>query len=147
MEEKNNQNKITFGTYVVIVTIVFLVLLVGILAGILIQKNKEKKVTNINENVVSNLATENEADKENIVENNIDTTNKQEDDKEEEKPIDVKGEKLVQFDNSFFELEDIEKEYRECDKIKNYKDFNYDLDGDGVIDKITIRKKKDEQRI
>ena len=147
MEEKNNQNKITFGTYVVIVTIVFLVLLVGILAGILIQKNKEKKVTNINENVVSNLATENEADKENIVENNIDTTNKQEDDKEEENPIDVKGEKLVQFDNSFFELEDIAKEYRECDKIKNYKDFNYDLDGDGVIDKITIRKKKDEQRI
>lgn len=54
----------------------------------------------------------------------------------------VKGEKLIQFENEFFELEKIALEYREFGKIKNYKDFNYDLDGDGVKDKITIRRKK-----
>ena len=43
MEEKNNSKQITFGTYAVIVTIVFLVLLVGILAGMLIEKNKEER--------------------------------------------------------------------------------------------------------
>lgn len=144
MEEKNNSKRITFGTYAVIVTIVFLVLLVGILAGMLIEKNNEEKGTNTTENVVS--STKNEIE-ENVIdnnnENNIDTTSKV----DEKEPIEVKWEKLVQFDNRFFKLKDIAKEYRECDKIKNYKDFNYDLDGDGVIDKITIRKKKDEQRI
>ena len=30
------------------------------------------------------------------------------------------GQKLVQFDTDFFDIEEIAKEYRECDKIKNY---------------------------
>lgn len=46
---------------------------------------------------------------------------------------------LVQFDEKFFELEDVALDYRECEKIKNYKDFEYDLDGDGKKDKITVK--------
>ena len=42
-------------------------------------------------------------------------------------------------------LEDIAIEYRYSSKIKNYKDFNYDLDNDGKIDKITIRKDKNSE--
>ena len=75
MEEKNKSGQITFGTYAVIVTIVFLVLLVGILAGMLIQKNNEEKVINATENVVSNTknqVTENVI--ENSSENKIDTS-------------------------------------------------------------------------
>ena len=46
---------------------------------------------------------------------------------------------LVQFDEKFFELEDVALDYRECEKIKNYKDFEYDLDGDGKKDTITVK--------
>ena len=46
---------------------------------------------------------------------------------------------LKQFDNKFYEIDDIAKEYSDFNSIKNYKDFNYDLDGDGKIDKITLR--------
>lgn len=42
-------------------------------------------------------------------------------------------------------LEDIAIEYRDSSKIKNYKDFNYDIDNDGKIDKITIRKDKNSE--
>ena len=48
------------------------------------------------------------------------------------------GIKLVQFDTDFYKLEDVALEYRKCQNINNYKDFEYDLDGDGVKDKITI---------
>jgi len=85
MGEKNNAKKITFGTYAVIVTIVFLVLLVGILAGMLIQKNQDEKVTNTTENV----ATVNTVDKENVVTNNS----------EEDIKLN-KGEFLITDDNS-----------------------------------------------
>ena len=50
--------------------------------------------------------------------------------------------KLVQFDTTFYTLKEAAKEYRLSEKIKNYKDFNYDLDGDGKKDKITIQKDK-----
>lgn len=102
MEEKNNQNKITFGTYVIIVTIVFLVLLVGILAGILIQKNKDEKVANTAENVVSNVATENETNKENVKENSIDTTNKEKEEEENDGiPLSLEDEKIKEIAEKF----------------------------------------------
>ena len=47
--------------------------------------------------------------------------------------------KLKQFSTTFYNLKDVAKEYRICENIKNYKDFIYDLDGDGKKDKITIR--------
>lgn len=142
MEEKNKSGQITFGTYAVIVTIVFLVLLVGILAGMLIQKNNEVKVTSTTENV----ATENKIDKEdtNKEENKAnEIKNNKENNESDEKTPEIKGQKLVQFDNEFYGLKDVAKEYRLSENIKNYKDFNYDLDGDGVTEKITIQKNKE----
>lgn len=46
---------------------------------------------------------------------------------------------LKQFNNKFYEIGDIAKEYSDFNNIKNYKDFNYDLDGDGEIDKVTLK--------
>ena len=46
---------------------------------------------------------------------------------------------LMQFEEKFSDLEDVALDYRECEKIKNYKDFEYDLDGDSKKDKITIK--------
>ena len=135
MEEKNNKNNITFGTYAVIVTIVFLVLLVVILGGMLVRQNNEMKQQQKEENTVS---TQLEDKKETKKEEKANSKKSSKTKKTE------KGEKLVQFQNEFFELEKIAKEYRVIEDIKNYKDFNYDLDGDGVKDKITIRKVKDD---
>ena len=50
---------------------------------------------------------------------------------------------LNQFDSKFYELEDIAIEYREYKNIKNYKEFDYDFDGDGVTDKIRLSYKKE----
>lgn len=44
--------------------------------------------------------------------------------------------------NEFFSVEEVTLEYRDSEKIQNYKDFNFDIDGDGEIDKITIRRDK-----
>lgn len=47
--------------------------------------------------------------------------------------------KLVQFNTTFYDLKDVAKEYRYVEKVKNYKDFIFDLDGDGKKDKITLK--------
>jgi len=62
-----------------------------------------------------------------------------EDEKEENNEIKQNQVKLIQFDEIFYELKDAALEYRECENIKNYKDFEYDLDGDTKKDKITIK--------
>lgn len=62
-----------------------------------------------------------------------------EDEKEEKKETKKNTENLIQFDEIFYELKDGAIEYRECENIKNYKDFEYDLDGDSKKDKITIK--------
>lgn len=46
---------------------------------------------------------------------------------------------VPQLAGNFYEIKSIIKEYRENEKVKNYKDFNYDLDSDGTIDKITLK--------
>ena len=53
-------------------------------------------------------------------------------------PSNIGGGKLVQFDTEFYNLKDIAKEYRSFKDVKNHIDFNYDLDGDSVVDKITF---------
>lgn len=49
--------------------------------------------------------------------------------------------------NEYITLENAAIEYRLSINIQNYKDFNYDLDGDGVVDKITIRKDKNNEYV
>ena len=46
---------------------------------------------------------------------------------------------IPQLDGIFYEIKSLIKEYRNNEKVKNYKDFNYDLDSDGTIDKITLK--------
>lgn len=53
------------------------------------------------------------------------------------------GDVVVQFDRVFYELEDISKEHAKSKTLKDTVDFNYDLDGDLVKDKISFYKKSD----
>lgn len=46
---------------------------------------------------------------------------------------------VPQLAGNFYEIKSLIKEYRDNEKVKNYKDFNYDLDSDGTIDKITLK--------
>ena len=51
---------------------------------------------------------------------------------------------LTQFDTEFYDLKEVAKEYRDYQNISNYKDFDYDLDGDGIDDKITLSHKTEK---
>lgn len=53
---------------------------------------------------------------------------------------DVEGEKIVQFNKEFYDLKDINKEYVSSRNFDGVKNFSYDLDGDGVTDKIKFYK-------
>ena len=46
---------------------------------------------------------------------------------------------LPQLPGDFFDIKSIIKEYRDNQNVKNYKDFKYDLDSDGIMDKITLK--------
>ncbi|MBR2289162.1 MAG: hypothetical protein IJ867_00705 [Clostridia bacterium] len=46
---------------------------------------------------------------------------------------------LPQLAGKFFDIDLITKESGEIQNVKNYKDFEYDLDSDGIIDKITLK--------
>lgn len=75
--------------------------------------------------------------------NNDNSTNKEEDVNDNNDDVIDNREKLVQFDREFYNLNDITMDYRSSKKVKNYVDFNYDLDGDGIVDKITFYRKDD----
>lgn len=62
------------------------------------------------------------------------------DTKEDDKNVVVDEKK-----SDYISIEQAALEYRIAEKITNYKDFNYDLDGDGKLDKITIRKDKTDE--
>lgn len=147
MEEKK-EIRIKLSTVIYLLIIVVLIISLGLTYyfGFVVDKNdnmNNEQQDNLTENVLSNTSTENK-EEENVVEDSkINNNIKDETDKKEE-ITDLKGEKLVQFDNEFFELKDIAKEYREYQKIKNYKDFNYDLDGDGITDKVTLSHKTEK---
>ena len=46
---------------------------------------------------------------------------------------------LPQLPGDFFDIKSIIKEYRDNQNVKNYKDFKYDLDSVGIMDKITLK--------
>jgi len=46
---------------------------------------------------------------------------------------------FTQFNTTFYDLKDVAKEYRDVEKVKNYKDFVFDLDGDGRRDNIRLK--------
>lgn len=46
---------------------------------------------------------------------------------------------LPQLNGEFSDIKSITKDYRDNQNVKNFKDFSYDLDSDGTIDKITLK--------
>lgn len=67
--------------------------------------------------------------------------------KKKEETETIKGEKLIQFDTEFYNIEDIAKVTKDCEKVKNYVDYTYDLDGDGSKDKITMKRTNSEESL
>ncbi len=47
-----------------------------------------------------------------------------------------------QFNTKLYGIKDIALEWRDINNIKNYKDFIFDFDGDGSIDKLTVKSEK-----
>lgn len=96
-----------------------------------IESNQQKVQESINNTIVN--------DEIEVKENN---TEKQEIQRKTNK---AKGIKMVQFDEEFYKVEDVAIESRKCENIKNYKDFEYDLDGDEKKDKVTVVHKTEKQ--
>lgn len=133
MEEKK---KISLKIYIISI-IILLIVIVGLIVIIIKQSNENKETltdentTSIEQKIENNKETK---DDENVTENlKSNETNISNDNRI----------KLLQFDSNFYNLEDIAKDYRKSEQIKNYKDFEYDLDGDYTIDKITIELDRD----
>lgn len=114
-------------TKVLTILLIIAVVIIAILSVKLVSKEDNNSVNQPEDVVVSNEQVE----------------EKKEETAVEEKKI--KGEKLLQFDTEFYELEDAALEWRDSEAVKNYKDFNYDLDGDGVVDKVTMKWDKEKE--
>lgn len=71
------------------------------------------------------------------IKNQENTTKKEKNNKKESKTNNT-GIKMIQFDEYFYKIEDVALESIKCENIKNYKDFEYDLDDDGKKDIVTV---------
>ena len=147
MEEKK-VTKISLSTFFLILSVIVIIVMAYFIYRISNEKTVEKeKVANLNNEVSSLQNTVNNLnEKINNVSNIVNSSD--ESNKANINTTSLKnGSSLVQFDTTFYNLEDVALEYRECSKISNYKDFEYDLDGDGKKDKITVKNTgKDELR-
>jgi len=126
MEEKK-EIKVKLST----VVIIFLILIIiGLIALLYLQSTKINNINNqiANDNVESTSKNNNLTNEsENLIEN-----------EEIEEDSNLKGEKLIQFDTEFFYLDDIAKVKKEEGEIGTVETYNYDLDGDGTKDQISI---------
>lgn len=135
MEEKK---KISISTILLILAIIIIIVM-----GIYIYKINNEKKENMMEN--SNSQTDENSKLKNLAENGYENnSNESEDDGPQpmNKNIDSQStsSKVVpQLAGKFYEIKSIIKEYRDNEKVKNYKDFNYDLDSNGTTDKITLK--------
>ena len=112
------------------------------------KSSNEDTDTAINININTNANTTNNNNNINININTNTNVNKTTTETTENNSTPSKeGIKLVQFDTEFYKLEDLALEYRTFGNIKNYKDFEYDLDGDGTKDIITIRHSTKKENI
>ena len=133
MENKNSSLLAVF-------LVIAIVLIVVMGALLYIQKKESDRQISELENNVSGLQ-----EKINNLQGKIDRISDTMNDK---KPTNLNENNLIQFNTKFYELNEVAKEYRDYKNIKNFKDFNYDLDGDGQLDKITIsHKTKTDDRI
>lgn len=140
--EKKDSIKLSLQTVFLIIAII-VILIMAVVIGVLYNKNT--KLQNISNDFGNIAKVESETSTNNfIVENNSSKdentdTNANKTVTESNSTISKAEIKFLQFDTDFYKLEDVALEYRECKNINNYKDFEYDLDGDGVKDIITIK--------
>ena len=129
MEEKKNI-KIRLLAGLLIIALIVIVILSSYIY-ILLKQNDSRQETNhiveSNNNVTS------------IQDTNDNHSNTNEDDITDTTKDTVDTITLSQLPGEFFEIEAITKEERQKENVKNYKDFEFDLDADGKIDKVTLR--------
>lgn len=134
--ENKKQVKIRISTLLLVIAI-FIIIILCIIICILLNENsliKSKNAELSNSKNIELHENANESIAENLDKNEEfgnDTTN-----------IENNNSKkitLPQIDGEFYEIEEIIKEERVIENVKNYKDFEFDLDKDGEIDKITLR--------
>ena len=139
MEKKSI--KISLSTAILSIIIIALIGLIVYFA--LVNSNLKAEHAKEEEKNVQLEVNEIELSKQNIIEEYNEEISS-ETDSEQDKSLNDSNQSnvknnLIQFDTGFYNLKTASMEYRECQKIKNYKDFEYDLDGDGIKDKITIK--------
>ena len=77
------------------------------------------------------------SDNKNSISNSLNETDTV--DSKTETTISTNTDTLPQLPGNFSDIKSITKEYRDNQNVKNYKDFKYDIDSDGIIDKITLK--------
>lgn len=139
MEEEKKEIRIKLSTVFLIIAII----LITIIALLYVQKKEtDRKITEL-----ENYANEMQENLNNL-EEKVNYENDEEENDEKENNIEnTTTEETVivpQLSGKFFEIESICKEYRHNSDVKNFKDFEYDLDSDGITDKITLRHNTNE---
>ena len=129
MEEKE-PIKLKLTTVLLIIAVIVIIVMGIFIYYLLSIKNSEDsiEINNLNNTKSQNAENTTEETKENNI--NEDSEN-------------VKNSTKNVSSSKLYDIKDAAKEYRLSENIKNYKDFNYDLDGDGNIDKITIQYDKE----
>lgn len=77
------------------------------------------------------------SDNKNSISNSLNETDTV--DSKTETTISTNTDTLPQLPGNFSDIKSIIKEYRDNQNVKNYKDFEHDIDSDGIIDKITLK--------
>ncbi len=146
MEEKN-VTKISLSTFLLMIFLIIIVVLTVIIILLLNNNHHNSEISQTAKNELSNDVSSQTADNSDnglnshsSITNETITANNNSNTISESK----NGTSFIQFSNKFYSLEDIAIEWRNAEKIKNYKNFEYDLDGDGNIDKITIKPTNEE---
>lgn len=146
MEDKK-YIKISISTLLLIIAIIIIVVLS---VAVCVLSNENKLIREENAALSNNTDSENLIEEDRyVLDSNIsrntelsyEKTKENDDSSEavESDNQDSKGITLPQLKGEFYSIESIIKESRENQNIKNYKDFEFDLDNDGEIDEITLR--------
>ena len=113
------------------VFLVIAIILIIVMGALLYMQKKEadRQIVELKNNAIKLQETINDLEKQ--IDNSSNTINN----------IGVKKSNdniFMQFNTKFYDLSDIAKDYIDYKNIKNHKEFNYDLDGDGIIDNIIV---------
>jgi len=145
MSEKKSVKSTVF--VVVIIALIVMITLLSNIVYKLVKENKKiaEELKNISNKINNNLAIENNSSDTPDVEEKIENITNSEIEENGNSVLANKDEvnskkvTLSQLSGDFYEIEEIIKEEREIWNVKNYKDFEFDLDSDGEIDKIKLR--------